>query len=478
MHQHTNFLDYTPNFRLFKITNTNQVTTNPTQYLKVYLKEAGLSYIPAKQYYKQVVCNTIIKTNDTVSIVNKLLQVSTNVNRTLYEMTSVFYRYIYNTNFASLVDKVHSSKQKANLFWSDKRVEQELKLCGFTKQIDYEGNISLPPNCMLVTKHEQLKSIAIQMDNCIDDYWRKLVAKECFIIQKDGSNKISFCISINPYMQCFNITEAKGFKNSKVKVEDVVYLAKIITSSENQAFFSRNTNLTKMAAKYFKSPISHSLINMQQTSLQNMNDKANKSSNINENLKFELNEETPKKKQPFIVFNKSIFYTEGVMQFMSKLDKSTLYDMLKENIEEIEISDAILDLVLEHFLKRTNLNFENISHENKEKVKAFEYNFKNFLASVNSYVLLDKLKKDGLKNQIYTIHKSHKNSESFKILSTIDDSILVEYLSNKGFYIINRNHSYTLYHMLCDIFRCNYFTQTDQLASYVKNYAKTTSIAI
>lgn len=227
--------------QIVAILNQYQLT-NPIELLKAYCDiKIGRSIRPLKKLYTNVFNNPLFKTESMVTAAIKVMKAAQNINYAIDDIIALTYRFQFNAEFKTLIERASSYGKQINVHWSDKRVREELELLVKPDEVQYAGELHLPSNARLITTHEDLARESFEMNHCIKEYWEDVKARECFVIKVGVPSRITVLIRLCEFMDWYIIAEANGEQNSEVYRYDLKELAEIIKKPESQYFFEINS---------------------------------------------------------------------------------------------------------------------------------------------------------------------------------------------------------------------------------------------
>lgn len=220
--------------QIVAILNQYQLT-NPIELLKAYCYiKIGRSIRPLKKLYTNVFNNPLFKTESMVIAAIKVIKAAQNIDYAIDDIIALTYRFLFNAQFKTLIERASSYGKQIKVHWSDKRVREQLELMVKPDEVQYTGELHLPSSARLITTHEELAKESYDMNHCIIEYWDDIKSRECFVINVGLPSRITVLIRLCEFMDWYIITEANGEQNSEVYRYDLKELAEIIKKPESQ----------------------------------------------------------------------------------------------------------------------------------------------------------------------------------------------------------------------------------------------------
>ncbi len=161
--------------------NKRQIT-NPIDLLKVYCNikiERPIHCL--KKLYSNVFCNPIFNTKSMIGIAIKVIRVASNMDYAIDDILDLSYKYKFNSDFRTLVERAIVYEKLINVHWSEKRISNELKYMVEPDSVNYIEELNLPSYASLISTHVDLVRESVEMNNCLNAYWNEIKERKCFI---------------------------------------------------------------------------------------------------------------------------------------------------------------------------------------------------------------------------------------------------------------------------------------------------------
>lgn len=226
---------------LHKKVVTKQIT-NPYDLAYYLIESRNLPISSPNILWKRVLQNPEIKSIQRIRIVFKILIVSQNPEKSLADITHLLYRYELIQNFRTLIDICYEKKEKCNAFMSNKKILHSIEILKCEdSDIDFIGQLALPPNYRLLRSKKELLLEGLQMNNCLSDCWEEMDLMLTFYIVLDYPVKTAFSVNYNSLMSVFVISEARTKCNEEADEKYTRTLARFILTTHAQTFFYNNS---------------------------------------------------------------------------------------------------------------------------------------------------------------------------------------------------------------------------------------------
>ena len=135
-----------------------------------------------------------------------------------------------------MIQKYNKAHKQLDYKWSKERLMNEY----LDLSVQYQGNLKLPESCSIISNRPELKREGLRMRHCINEYWEKILNKDCFVIHMNDPEPLTIMISRFKDTKYFVIKDAAGMENSMPEYEALGCIGRTIAEESNQQFFRDN----------------------------------------------------------------------------------------------------------------------------------------------------------------------------------------------------------------------------------------------
>lgn len=261
-------------FELFEAMVCSKITNPIVLADKILIKHGAKGLVSPKMFYRHVLSNENIEIDEQLDSIFMLIKVANKPYKAIENIANLLNRLRINEDFFQLLNYADQMEEKIDVFWSDKRVENELdyyeslfidyddndpsdyseveyfaskvKKSGVTKtiQLKYIGNPMLPKFCHFICDSRSLHKEGISMNHCIASYWHSLLHRKSFILHMERPQKVTFEIKRNG-SGWFYVHDASSENNGSVSEMAILIVKTWISKMHAQLFLFKNSCFNK-----------------------------------------------------------------------------------------------------------------------------------------------------------------------------------------------------------------------------------------